>query len=499
MPRLPRTPLRSPLTWLTVMSLGWPVVASAQLISPGKLSSVHADLEGIRHCTQCHELRKAGASEAKCLACHAPLAERIESKRGFHASLAERKCATCHKEHFGVDFALVRLDTLRFDHDLTGFELQGRHLEAGCRGCHTPEHIQDREVRAVKGEHGALRKTFLGLPETCSSCHDVDSPHGTQFSGRACTDCHDTGGWEGAKGFSHDRTDFRLTGRHREVDCSDCHETTPRGRDEPPAVQYEGVKSGRCNDCHEDEHHGAMTGRCESCHSTSGWQRIDRNRVESTFDHGTTGFLLEGAHASAPCASCHQAKTAAPEGIHIRYRKGTERRAFPRPDVEDGTCLTCHEDRHAGVFADRDDAGDCSGCHRQDAWLPARFDAQRHDRETSFPLEGAHRVVACMSCHVEETQVPTFRLDASTCQDCHAATSPHGDQFAGRACNACHGNESFRIETFDHETTRFPLAGAHMGVPCASCHRAEKNTSGEAVVAYRPLGTECRDCHGGTS
>jgi hypothetical protein len=479
--------------------LACPGVASAQLISPGKLSKAHAELEGIRHCTQCHELRRAGASEAKCLACHTPLAERIESGRGFHASLAERNCATCHKEHFGVDFALVRLDTLTFDHALTGFELQGRHTEAGCRGCHTPEHIADEEVRAAKQEHNALRKTFLGLPDACASCHDGISPHGTQFAGRACTACHDTGGWEGAGGFDHDRADFHLTGRHREVTCSKCHETTPRGSGEPPAVRYEGVKAGQCTDCHDDEHDGAMKGRCESCHATSGWQRVDRRRVESTFDHRTTGFVLEGTHASAACASCHQAKIGAQEGIHMRYVKGTERRAVPRPDVEAGTCLACHDDRHQGVFIDRDDAGDCTSCHGQDTWLPARFDARRHDHETSFPLEGAHRVVACMSCHVEEAEVPTFRLQGSTCLDCHADTSPHGDQFAGRACDGCHGIESFRIETFAHEATRFPLGGAHAGVSCASCHRAEKKASGADVVVYRPLGTECRDCHGGTS
>ena len=499
MPSLPRTPPRSPLAWLALICLGWPGVASAQLISPGKLSKVHADLEGIRHCTECHELRKAGVSEAKCLACHEPLARRLEGEQGFHASLSERDCATCHKEHFGVDFDLVRLDTLRFDHTLTGWPLEGRHAEAGCRGCHTPEHIEDADVRTAKGEHGALQRTFLGLPGACASCHESDSPHGPQFADRKCTDCHDMDGWKGAQRFNHDRTDFHLTGRHRDVECSKCHETTPRGGDLPPAVRYEGLLAGRCTDCHEDQHHGAMPGRCETCHSTAGWQRVDRGRVESTFDHATTGFELAGAHATVSCASCHRSGAAAASGIRIRFSKGTETRAFPRPDVAAGTCLTCHQDRHDGVFAARDDAGDCASCHGQVAWIPARFDAGRHDRETSFALEGAHRAVACMSCHVEEAGVPTFRLEASTCLDCHTKTSPHGDQFAGRACDACHGMDSFRIETFDHDGTRFPLGGAHSGVPCASCHRAEKTASGTDVVVYRPLGTECRDCHGGTS
>jgi hypothetical protein len=241
-----------------------------------------------------------------------------------------------------------------------------------------------------------------------------------------------------------------------------------------------------------------MPGRCEACHATSGWQHVDRSRVERSFDHRTTGFLLEGSHATAPCASCHRMAVVGSEGIHIRYRKGTERRAFPSPDVEVGTCLACHDDLHAGVFAERDDAGDCRSCHGQVAWLPALFDGERHDRETSFPLEGAHRAVACSACHVEEAVVPTFRLEAATCQDCHTAASPHGDQFEGRACDACHGLDSFRIEAFDHDATRFALGGAHAGVACASCHMASPG-SDPPVVVYRPLGTACRDCHGGAS
>ena len=39
----------------------------AQIISPGKLSAAHASLDGMTNCTQCHELGKKGASDAKCL------------------------------------------------------------------------------------------------------------------------------------------------------------------------------------------------------------------------------------------------------------------------------------------------------------------------------------------------------------------------------------------------------------------------------------------------
>ncbi len=473
--------------------------AASQLISPGKLSSVHADLEGIRNCTQCHELRKPGISASLCLECHQPLARRIQDKSGFHGSLPNpRACATCHKEHFGADFALVRLDSVRFNHRRTGFPLEGRHAEQTCRDCHKPALVTDQEVRTFKKKHGALDRTFLGLPTKCASCHEGDSPHKTQFKGRACTDCHDVEGWKGAREFDHAAARFHLTGRHRDVACSKCHESTPRPGSPVPFVRYTGIAATRCDNCHEDPHGGAMKGACSTCHNTAGWGKVDRKRVESTFDHRTTGFTLEGRHAALDCSSCHDAKaSAALKGIAIRFQPGARGRPFPRPEA--GSCLACHEDPHGGVFAKTDDGGNCAGCHGQDAWLPADYDAARHNREAPFKLEGAHLAVACNECHTPTGEARTFRIEKTGCADCHQKTNPHGDQFAGRSCDACHSVVSFRIEHFDHDATRFPLEGAHAQAPCAACHETETTASGVTMVRYRPLGTDCRDCHGGKS
>ena len=124
-----------------------PVPAGAQLISPGKLSAAHAELEGLRNCTQCHRLRQKGVDRELCLACHTPLADRIRRDAGFHATLEERDCATCHKDHFGREFDILRLDTLAFDHELTGYGLTGLHRDADCRACHTPSLVEDAAVR----------------------------------------------------------------------------------------------------------------------------------------------------------------------------------------------------------------------------------------------------------------------------------------------------------------------------------------------------------------
>ncbi len=477
-----------------------PAPAAAQLISPGKLSAAHADLEGIRNCTQCHELRKAGISPPLCLSCHKLVAARIRADSGFHAStsVAGKNCAECHKEHFGVDFALVRLDTASFDHAATGYRLEGRHAAQPCRACHKPALIADASVRADRTRHDALGRTYLGLPTRCASCHGADSPHGTQFAGQACTACHDVNGWKGAREFNHDRTRFRLTGRHRDVACAKCHVAVRGPGGARPAVQYAGLAAGRCTDCHKDPHDGAMTGACTSCHVTSGWHDVNRSRVEASFDHERTGFALEGRHARITCASCHNARTARGlKGIRIRFKRGTERRSFPSPVA--GRCLSCHVDEHDGVFADDDGGGDCAGCHGQSAWLPVQYDVARHNREASFKLVGAHLTVTCDGCHKPTGEKADFRLKALACADCHQEKNPHGDQFAGRSCDACHNQNSFRITNFDHSTTRFPLDGAHAGAPCRACHKPEKTAGGGTMIRYRPLGTKCEDCHGGSA
>ncbi len=483
---------------LLVVALALPVSAAAQLISPGKLSAPHAFLDGIEHCTQCHELHKRGISPARCLACHTILAKEIRAGRGFHGSLAEKNCATCHKEHFGVHFDLVRLNTATFDHSRTGFVLVGKHAQIGCRDCHKPQFITDPAVRANREKYHALGTTYLGLSTQCASCHESDSPHGTQFAGEACSQCHDARGWKPAREFDHDRTSFPLTGAHRDVACSKCHEATPRPGSTVPYVRYTGIASGRCEDCHEDPHHGTMRGTCTSCHNTTGWYDVNRHVVETSFDHSTTGFPLVGDHARIPCASCHVARTIATlTDVHIRFKPGTLDRSFPIP--VSGNCTTCHVDAHHGVFARTKSGGNCASCHSQSAWLPVDYDVARHNRDTSFKLVGAHVVVSCDACHERTSSVPDFQMPDGTCADCHQVQNPHGDQFKGKDCSACHTVDSFRIVHFNHDDTRFPLRGAHAKAPCSACHKPEPKPGGGTMIRYRPLGTKCVDCHGGSA
>lgn len=470
--------------------------ARAQIISPGKLAWSHAELEGIRNCTRCHELGKPGASDAKCLTCHSPLAARIRAGDGYHATLEGKVCSECHKEHFGEDFQLVRFDSAGFDHATIGYPLEGRHGAIGCRDCHAPRFVKATDVREFKGEAGALGRTYLGLGTLCVQCHESEDPHADQFAERSCDECHKETDWEDADRFDHSRTRYRLTGLHRRVRCRDCHRPL-NGSPGPGRLQFTGLAFGGCESCHRDVHRGAMGARCERCHGTTGWHRIaDRGAVERVFDHSTTEFYLEGAHARAECRDCHEPARRPTDRLRLEFVRGTERNAYPRPRA--ASCRSCHLDYHQGVFAESPGGAACESCHTELDWMPTTYGIARHNRESRFELTGAHVPVICSACHAEQTasyRALNFRIRDRTCLGCHRGDDPHRGQFGARACTECHDTGGFSIPAFDHARTRWPLDGAHRDVACAYCHLEEKVSDGMVTVRYRPLATDCKSCH----
>jgi len=336
--------------------------SNAQLISPGKLSKAHADLEGITNCTSCHELGKRGISNTLCLDCHKPLKQRIDQKLGFHASLdvVGKNCATCHKEHLGATFKLVDWDTTKFDHKKTGFALIGKHMDVHCGSCHKPAFITNSLVRSEKEENHALSTTFLGLGTDCQPCHKKDNPHGLQFTNEDCANCHTPYSWKDSLVFDHSKTKFALVGKHLQVKCSDCHKKIggPAGK---PMVKYTGLAFSSCIDCHEDVHKGTMGTSCKSCHSEQGWHIFKKTINGSTFNHDQTGFPLVGYHAKINCSSCHN-PSKLPEGIAIKFIPATLSSTYPYTKAKN--CQSCHVDYHKGVFAGNKMGGtNCDNCH----------------------------------------------------------------------------------------------------------------------------------------
>jgi hypothetical protein len=91
------------------------------------------------------------------------------------------------------------------------------------------------------------------------------------------------------------------------------------------------------------------------------------------------------------------------------------------------------------------------------------------------------------------------RAAGRACADCH--DDPHAAQFAVAGvtdCARCHAsNGAFELVDFDHaRDTRFALDAQHARLACSACHVPWATAAGERVVRYKPLGTQCADCHG---
>lgn len=451
-------------------------LSSGAQISPGPLSRPHQFLDGVANCTSCH---KVGAQATfNCLECHTEIATRVAAGRGLHARLvpahnASQKCATCHSEHNGAQFPLVRWQPpmAQFDHHTAGWVLDGKHAALRCEQCHAASKISPAGKSGIKVKD--LNRTFLGLPRECVGCH-ADKHQGRL--GTNCQQCHNASDWHAVQNFDHAKARYPLTGSHREVKCEKCHTAASDGK-----PRWTGLVFDRCNACHNDPHHGAFTASCQSCHTTSSWKAVPPGTLTGKFDHATTKYPLLGKHADVRCTSCHA---------------GAD---FQKP-IAFQKCSDCHRpDPHSGQFAKRADMGECSACHTVEGFKPATFGVKEHSR-TAYPLAGKHAGVACAKCHLPAGKATLYKIKFGQCTDCHK--DAHAGQFQAapnsNRCESCHTVQGFRPSTFTlarHKNTRFQLAGGHVAIPCDNCHRPAAAGRLRGVTQYRFDDLSCTGCH----
>ena len=330
-----------------------------------------------------------------------------------------------------------------FSHNTqTSYPLLGMHEAVACRTCH-------------------VNLVFAKAPARCADCHaDL---HQRQF-GSNCEQCHTVRGWKTeVSAIQQHNNRFPLLGAHAAATCDDCHHGAATG-------VYTGL-STQCVTCHMKDYQNAaslnhvaarISTNCESCHNVNVWQG-------AKFDHAqATGFALTGAHASVACTQCHQGNRFA----------GTP-----------AACFGCHATDFTGTRnPNHVSAGfpqDCSTCHTTATWADANFN---HNSFSSFPLTGAHVSVACGQCHVGGN----FATAPTACAGCHLAdygktTNPnHRTLGFSTACETCHTTANWQNAKFDHNSSPFPLTGAHVNVPCAQCHVNGNFTS---------TPTQCAGCH----
>ena len=510
-----------------------PRPTGAQFLSPGKLSSDHADIEGDANCSECHSAGK-GLDTNACLGCHDDLRVRIRQQAGLHGrEYRGQDCSGCHVEHLGRNAKLVRWPDgaqSHFDHRQSGWTLKEAHASVRCEDCH------DRRNRRGHA-------TFLGLKTECVSCHE--DPHEDRFGGAECVSCHNETDWTDVANVKKNHPVLSLARGHAKTKCEACHD---KGNVDPPSA------GSKCVACHAQVHEAKFGDRCENCHASIRWTRLPTKIGLRA--HPLTAFPLEGRHRDVSCKNCHSPKLPAER----RYRR-----------LEFDQCVDCHRDVHRGSLG----SADCKSCHDEQGFWPTLFTVEQHSR-TKFPLDGRHQSVPCTGCHQGKRPHYKLELKAKRCVDCH--DNPHGKQFATemsqggcahchssrgwdspgidhstwpltgvhaeaacdschspskqdrlrgkgatysgaprecagchrdihagqfrltppeRECEVCHITDAFEIEAFDHaELASYPLEGAHGKLECGACHREERLRSGTRAVRYRLGYSECADCHG---
>ncbi|MHB8838819.1 MAG: hypothetical protein ACYC7F_07700 [Gemmatimonadaceae bacterium] len=425
-------------------------------------SACHADphkgrLKG--GCSECHstrgfhEIRRSGFdhaltrypllgkhAEVRCERCHGealvrrtpPFAHCADCHADAHygrATLAGAAvdCAACHRVE---GFAPATYSVAQ--HQMAKFPLAGRHATMECSRCHA---ARDSLVRTVPREvrrQVDLRPAFA----SCASCHQ-DAHRGERSrstSGGTCAGCHDERGWVPSTytAARHAALALPLTGAHAPLACARCHVPVRAAVAAPPGARPDANTVSlrlrpACDACHLDPHAGrygaggakAAADGCRACHDERRWSPARLSPAR----HADFGVTLEGAHRAVMCNACHKTLGATP--ARVTLRQGGHVTSWPFDGAPRTACAACHADPHAGQFTTS--TGTCVRCHDTVRWAgAARF---VHDRDTSFPLAGAHSRVPCAACHrpVAQsgggTRVP-YRSLPTACEGCHADGVP---------------------------------------------------------------------------
>ncbi len=402
------------------------------------LSGAHATIAN--ECASCHH-GDYNNTPTTCVGCHQTDYDQTTNP-SHTASSFSTDCISCHTE--------TAWTPATFDHDGQYFPIYS--------GAHEGQWEQCIDCHTTPGTFGEF---------TCITCHanpETDEQHngvsGYQFDNAACLACHPTGSADGA--FDHNTTAFPLTGAHNTVECVMCH-----------ANGYEGTPTA-CEACHTldynlslNPNHTALgfSTACVTCHTTEpGWSPA---RLDNHNDY----YVLNGAHSTiaTQCASCHNGD----------YNNTPN------------TCVGCHQQDYNQTTDPSHIASqfslDCATCHSESAWVPSTFD---HDNQY-FPIySGKHRGKwdQCVDCHTTPGNYSIF-----TCITCHANPETNqehngvnGYVYNSTACLACHPTGSEAMN-FDHNTTAFPLTGAHVTSTCLECHAA----------GFEGTSTDCFSCHTG--
>ncbi len=351
-----------------------------------------------------------------------------------HGAELKIDCAQCHKP----DGWAINYKTIRFDHNITDFKLEGTHSQTDCKSCHKT-------------------LVFNEAPSQCISCHsDIHS----MSVGTDCLRCHDSETWlidEIPE--LHEKNGFPLIGVHANRSCVECHLSENLLIFEP--------LGNECINCHKEDYAGtkspnhAQSGfstNCIECHSPLGFG-WETDIIKHDF------FALTMGHDIQDCTQCHT----------------TGNYADASPE-----CISCHQNDYSNTKnPNHSSAGystDCASCHSTNpGWTPATIN---HD---FFPLSLGHNIQDCKACHKTDNYADTSPECASCHQNDYANTDNPNHTSAGYStdCASCHTtNPGWTPATINHDF--FPLSLGHNIQDCKACHKTDN---------YADTSPECVSCH----
>ena len=328
-----------------------------------KLKGKHETVD----CEKCHKLTQKNGKDFQqfnnvafkdCKSCH----------DNPHNKKISGACTQCHAEE---SFSIFK-GRGKFDHNTTNFTLKGRHKKIDCFSCHK----KIANPKLIFQDKNTIEET------NCIKCHK-DTHEGKL--GVDCVNCHNENSFVSAKtmnGFNHNLSDFKLEGKHTEVDCKKCHKV---------GNFTDTIAFSSCTSCHEDHHKGEFIKNntapdCKTCHSLKTGFDTSLFGLEQ---HKLTQFPLVGAHSATPCFACHVNE----EDNYWSFKS------------KGNSCVECHEDIHKNYITSTYYPEDnCSTCHINETWNSVSFD----HKKTNWDLEGKHLEIACKDCHITSTSKNSF-------------------------------------------------------------------------------------------
>jgi len=290
---------------------------------------------------------------ADCTFCH-----KFDAQGAFATFPAHEQCATCHSKAGMKPQLTAALDA------------------ATCRGCHTPEEIENPNFTEAR--------RFTGAREVQGKYIDIAFSHSAHFKAKDqfdlnCTTCHYT---------IPKSTSIQALSLPKMLDCIQCHDS--------PRLINADLRMGNCKTCHRET---VVSLAVPANHTRN--VKPDFHTEVFRRQHGA-----EAAAADAKCSVCHQNVLPSVEAKvqcsgchnvmlpanHTARWKNDLHGKYAALDRQQ--CAVCHT------------AAYCSDCHNE---LPRSHAPLNPFKAGGHALPAMLDTRSCFTCH-------TFQ---NTCKECH--------------------------------------------------------------------------------